>query len=95
MKQPFADQTTIKTLREGLLHIGPSAVGRRGASQLLGWNMCRGVSRMVAREEVAGIAGYWALVHRRDQQGAAGRKKPPERHSLAHKMRGEPQLFRR
>jgi len=37
----------------------------------------------------ARIAGYRDLVRSRDQQGAARRSKPPEPHTLAHKMRGE------
>ena len=69
----------IKTLGE-VLHIGPLEVGRRGASQ----EMPRWNTRQVAR-----IAGYRDLVRSRDQQGAARRSKPPEPHTLAHKMRGE------
>ncbi len=93
----------IKTLGE-VLHIGPSEVGRMGASQVPRWSMvasqvprwsmCLGVSRIAAREEVARIAGYRDLIRRPDQKGAARRRKPPEPHNLAHKMRGESQLFR-
>jgi hypothetical protein len=80
----------IKTLGE-VLHIGPLEVGRRGASQEMPrWNTRRGVSRIAALGEVARIAGYRDLVRSRDQQGAAARRsKPPEPHTLAHKMRGE------
>jgi hypothetical protein len=77
----------IKTLGE-VLHIGPLEVGRRGASQEMPrWNTRRGVSRIAALGEVARIAGYRDLV--RSRGAAARRSKPPEPHTLAHKMRGE------
>jgi len=50
------------------------------------------VSRTAARGEVARMAGYLDLI-RSLGQGAA-RRRPPEPHNLAHKMKRVSQLFR-
>jgi hypothetical protein len=76
-----------------VLHIGPSEVGHRGASrEMPRRGTRREVSRTAARAEVARMAGYLDLI-RSLGQGAA-RRRPPERHNLAHKMKRVSQLFR-
>jgi hypothetical protein len=75
-------------------HIGRSAeVGHRGASrEVPGRGTRREVSRTAARGEEARIAGYLDLIRSLDQ--GAARRRPPEPHNLAHKMKRVSQLFR-
>ena len=75
-------------------HIGPSEVGHRGASrEMPRRGTRREVSRTAARGEVARMAGYLDLIRSLDQ--GAARRRPPEPHNLAHKMKRVSQLFRR
>jgi len=75
-------------------HIGPSEVGYSAASP--GEMPRRGtrpeVSRTAARGEVGRMAGYLDLIRSLDQ--GAARRRPPEPHNLAHKMKRVSQLFR-
>ena len=71
-------------------HIGPSEVGHSGASrEMPRRGTRREVSRTAARGEVARMAGPIRSL----DQGAA-RRRPPEPHNLAHKMKRVSQLFR-
>jgi hypothetical protein len=54
----------------------------------------RKASRIAARAEVTGIAGYRVLIRTPDQERAAPRRQLPDPHNLAHKMRGESQSLR-
>ena len=79
-----------------VLHIAPWEVGgRKGAPrEVPRRGTRREVSRIAARGEVTRIAGLRDLIRSRDQPGAAGRSQPLEPDNLAHKMKGELQLFR-
>ena len=71
-------------------HIGPSEVGHSGASrEMPRRGTRREVSCTAARGEVARMAGPIRSL----DQGAA-RRRPPEPHNLAHKMKRVSQLFR-
>ena len=52
------------------------------------------VAHMAASREAAHMAASRDLIRSRHQQVVAGRKQPPEPHSLAHKMRRESQPSR-
>jgi hypothetical protein len=54
----------------------------------------REVARMGTSREVAHMAASRDLIRSRHQQVVAGRRQPPEPHSLAHKMRRESQPSR-
>jgi len=54
----------------------------------------REVARMGTSREVAHMALSRDLIRSRHQQVVAGRRQPPEPHSLAHKMRRESQPSR-
>jgi hypothetical protein len=54
----------------------------------------REVARMGTSREVAHMAASRNLIRSRHQQVVAGRRRPPELKSLAHKMRRESQPSR-
>jgi hypothetical protein len=73
--------------RRGVARMGPRVgTPHRGMRQE--------ASRTAAREEVAGIAGYRALIRSLDQQGAARRRQAPDQDRIARKTRLESQLSR-
>jgi hypothetical protein len=76
-----------------VLHIAPWEVGgRKGAPrEVPRRGTRREVSRIAARGEATRIAGHRDLTRSRE---AAGRSQPLEPDNLAHKMKGELQLFR-
>ena len=66
-------------------------VGWREAARM---GTSREVAHMAASREVACMTASRDLIRNRHQQVVAGRRQPPEPHSLAHKMRREPQPSR-
>jgi len=85
------DRNPPRLILREVLHIDPAeAGGRRAESVMTRRDTCRDVSRIAAQGEVARIAGHRDLTRSRGQQGSP----PLEPDNLAHKMRGETQLFR-